>query len=105
MAARHRFREEIAAHLPGDRGDNRTGEEEPGVSALAGPGPFDRRRDPDPAAGLSKRRHVLLPRRPIEICRKEKAGLVLKERVDPDHVLALKVIEDDLVGDGKEGPV
>jgi hypothetical protein len=75
------------------------------MGALSRPGPFDRRRDAHPLAGRDERCHVLLPRRSIEIGRKEKAGFVGKKRVDPDYVAALKMVEDDLIGDGEEGPV
>lgn len=95
----------MAAHLPGNRGGNRAGEEEPGMGALSRPGPFNRRRDADPLAGRDERRHVLLPRWSVEIGRKEKACFIRKKWVDPDHVSALKMVEDDLVGDGEERPV
>jgi hypothetical protein len=75
------------------------------MGALSRPGPFDRRRDADSAAGRRERRYVLLPRRAVEIRRQESTGLIGEKRVDSDYVATLKMVEDDLVGDGEEGPV
>ncbi|MDA8180234.1 MAG: hypothetical protein M0T69_12005 [Deltaproteobacteria bacterium] len=75
------------------------------MGALSRPGPFDRRRDADPLAGRDERRHVLLPRRAVEIRRQEATGLIGQKRVDSDYVVTLKMVEDDLVGDGEERPV
>jgi len=105
VAPRHRFRKQVAAHLPGDRGGNRTGKEEPGMGALSRPGPLNCWRDPDPAASRDERRHVLLPRWSVEIGRQEPTGLIGQKRVDSDYVPALEMVEDDLVGDREEGPV
>jgi hypothetical protein len=38
----------------------------------------------------------------IEVGRQEPAGIVLDERIDPDHVTALEVIEHHLVADRDE---
>jgi hypothetical protein len=50
-------------------------------------------------------RYVLPPRRAVEIRRQESTGLIGEKRVDSDYVATLKMVEDDLVGDGEEGPV
>jgi hypothetical protein len=57
------------------------------------------------ATGLGEGCHVVGPRRLVEVRRQEPTRVVGQEWVDPDNVTSLKVVEDDLVLDRKEGLV
>src|SRR5438552_15162913 len=55
------------------------------------------------ATGLREGPHVVGPRCFIEVRCQEPTGVVDQERVDPDNVTPLEVVEDDLVLDREEG--
>ncbi len=105
MPPGHRLREEIAAHLPGEARRHRSREEEPDVSAVAGPGAFDGHRNVHCPAGLGKCPDIVLPGGLVEVNREEPAGLVFEQRVDPHDVTAPQMVEDHPVVDRRKGLV
>src|SRR6266540_1588708 len=75
----HRLGDEVAAHLPGDRGGDRFGEEEPDVSTVPRPRALDRGGKTHLPARGNERPHVFRPAALVEVDRQEPAGLVLEE--------------------------
>ena len=57
------------------------------------------------ATGLREGGHVVAPRRLVEVRRQEPTRFIGQERVDPDNVTSLKMVDDDLVLDREEGLV
>src|SRR5437899_1790797 len=103
MPARHGLGDEVATHPACRCGGHGCGEEEPDVRAVPRSRTLDGRREPNGARGLDEGRDVVSPRLLVEVGCQEPARVVLEEWIEPDHVTALEVIEDDLVAHRDEG--
>jgi hypothetical protein len=103
VTPRHRFSEEVAAHLTSSACSYGRGEEEPYVGAVAGTGSLHCRSNAGVPAGLYEGGRVVDPLSLVEIDGEQPAHLVLEQRINADHVSALQVIEDDLISYRQKG--
>src|SRR5437867_10057134 len=97
VTARHRLGDEVATHPACGCGGHGCGEEEPDVRTVPRSRTLDGRREPKGSRGLDEGSDVVSPRLRVEVGRQEPAPVVLEERIDPDHVATLEVIEEYLV--------
>jgi hypothetical protein len=73
------------------------------MRAVARAGALNCPRAPDRLTSLGEGEHIFPPRIFVEINGKKPTGLVFQERVRARHVMALQVVEDNLVTDRDEG--
>ena len=64
------------------------------MGAVTGSRPFDRRWDAEIPTRFGEGAHILAPGLPVEVHGQEPAGVVLEQRVEPQHVAALQVTEE-----------
>jgi len=86
------------AELPGLAGQNRLGKKDPGMSAVAGAGNLQCRRDAEFPTGLHEGLGILPPVGLIEIGREKIAAVVAQERIDADSLLPSQMVIDHLIG-------
>ena len=102
VTARHRLGDEVATHPACGCGGHGCGEEEPDVRTVPRSRTLDGRRKPKCSRGLDEGSDVVSPRLLVEVGRQEPACVVLEERIDPDHVTTLEMVEDHLIAHGDE---
>lgn len=94
VPARHRFGDEIAAHLARDVRRHRRRKEEPDVGAVARSRSLHRGGKTDAPARLDERAYVVRPCALVEVHGEEPAGFVFEERVHTHHVTAREMPDD-----------
>lgn len=90
--------DQCSPRLPGLAGRNRFGKKDSGVSAIAGAGNLQRRRNAKLPAGLHESLGILSPVGLIKISREKIATVIAQERIDADGLLSSQMVIDHLIG-------
>jgi len=97
-AQSYRFPEQAGADLPGERGGNRRGEEDPGVGAEPGVGDFQRRRYTHRAGGFQVGQRVEHRGLPVEVRRQPATPVAVEHGIQTEFNIAGQMNGDHFFG-------